>query len=156
MEEALLEAYRRTTFVANTPKGRLCLRVGQRCVELDDLLVDQGMTTWAYVTAFNPGSLPLPGEKNAVRQRELEQSVAELGLASYPGEGIGDDGRWPPEPSLLVLGIGQNGAVRLGQQFGQLAVVYGELGQAAELVVCGLLLEDQIRAPEDEDGPVSP
>lgn len=142
MEEALLEAYRRTTFVANTPKGRLCLRVGQRCVELDDLLARQGMTTWAYVTAFNPGSVPLPAEENSVRQRGLEHSVAELGLASYPGEGIGDDGRWPPEPSLLVLGIGRNDAARLGRQFSQLAVVYGELGQEAELVVCGQQPED--------------
>lgn len=55
---------------------------------------------------------------------------------SYPGEGIVDDRRRPPEPNLLILGVGKNDAVRLGQQFGQLAVVYGELGQEAELVVC--------------------
>jgi hypothetical protein len=128
--------------MANTPKGRLCLRVGQRCVELDDLLAGHGVTTWAYVTAFNPGSVLLPADENSARQRELERSVAALGLASYPGEGIGDDGRWPPEASLLVLGIGRNDAVRLGQEFGQLAVVYGDLGQEAELVVCGSQLED--------------
>jgi hypothetical protein len=137
MEEALLEAYRRTRFVANTPKGRLSLRVGRRCGELDDLLASHGVTTWVYVTAFNPRSIPLPAEENWARQRELERSVAKLGLVWYPGEGIADDGRWPPEPSLLVLGIVRNDAVRLGQQFGQLAVVYGELGQEAELVVCG-------------------
>ncbi|MGH7389680.1 MAG: DUF3293 domain-containing protein [Candidatus Rokuibacteriota bacterium] len=142
MEEALLEAYRRTGFVANTPKGRLRLRVGRRCGELDDLLAGHGVTTWTYVTAFNPRSMPLPAEENWARQRELERSVAELGLVSYPGEGIADDGRWPPEPSLLVLGIGRNDAVRLGQQFGQLAVVYGELGQEAELVVCGQQPDD--------------
>jgi len=142
MEEALLEAYRRTRFVANTPKGRLWLRVGRRCGELDHLLADHSVTTWVYVTAFNPRSMPLPAEENWARQRELERSVVELGLVWYPGEGIADDGRWPPEPSLLVLGIVRNDAVRLGQQFGQLAVVYGELGQEAELVVCGQQLDD--------------
>ena|SRR5437773_5251264 len=136
MNAALFDAYRRTTFIAYTPKGRLYLRVGQRCVELDDLLTDHGVTTWAYVTAFNPGSVRLRGQENSTRQRGLERSVAALGFASYPGEGVGDDGRWQPEPSLLILGIGRNDALRLGQEYGQLAVVYGELGQDVELGVC--------------------
>ena len=38
MDEGLLQAYRRTMFLADTPKARLALRVGQRSVELDDLL----------------------------------------------------------------------------------------------------------------------
>lgn len=142
MNAKLLDAYRRTAFMANTPKGRLCLRVGQRSIELDELLTAHGVNTWAYVTALNPGSVPLTAEENSARQRQLERTVAELGLASYAGEGIGDDGRWAPEPSLLVLGTGRNDAVRLGQQFGQLAVVYGELGQGAELVVCGQQREE--------------
>lgn len=137
MKGSLLEAYRRTKFIANTPMGRLCLRVGQRCLELEDLLAAKGVTTWACVTAFNPGSQPLPTEQNVARQRELECSVAARGFASYPGEGIGDDGRWPPESSLLVLGIGRTDAMGLGEQFGQRAVVYGELGHEAELVVFG-------------------
>jgi Protein of unknown function (DUF3293) len=136
MNAALLDAYRRTSFTANTPKGRLCLRVGQRCPELDDLLAGQRVATWAYVTAFNPGSEPLPVEENVARQRELERAVTEVGLMSYSGEGIGDDGQWAPEPSLLVLGIARDDAVRLGRQFGQLAVVYGELGREAELLIC--------------------
>jgi hypothetical protein len=137
MKNALLEAYRRTTFVvADTPNGRLSLRVGQHCAELEALLAIHGVTTWAYVTAFNPGSLPLSAEENAGRQRRLVSSVARLGLASYPGEGVGDDGRWPPEPSLLILGITREAAGKLGSEFGQLAVVYGEKGQEAELLVC--------------------
>ena len=114
MNKALLEAYRRTTFVADTRKGRMRLRVGQHCSELDALLAGHGVATWAYVTASNPGSVPLTAEENTALQHRLGGSVAELGLVSYPGEGIGDDGRWPPEPSLLILGIGRDGAKRLG------------------------------------------
>jgi hypothetical protein len=136
MQDALFEAYGRTTFVAETPRGRLLLRVGRRSAELDDLLVAHGVATWAYVTAFNPGSRALAAEANAARHRELERVVAARGFTSYPGEGVGDDGRWPPEPSLLVLGIGRADAIQLGQEFGQLAIVYGELGHEAELVAC--------------------
>ncbi len=67
MEDALLAAYGRTTFVADTPRGRLSLRVGRRSAELDALLAAHGVATWAYVTAFNPGSRLLPGEANAAR-----------------------------------------------------------------------------------------
>jgi hypothetical protein len=136
VNENLLEAYRRTTFVADTPKDRLALRVGQRSAELDDLLAGQGVTTWAYVTAFNPGSQLLPADENVLRHRELERLLASLGFEAYPGQGIGDDGQWPPEASFLVLGIRRTDAVRLGLRFGQTAVVYGELGHEAELVVC--------------------
>jgi len=136
MDENLLEAYRRTTFLADTPKGRLALRVGQRSAELDDLLAAQGVTTWAYVTAFNPGSQLLATRENVSRHRALERLVASLGFESYPGEGIGDDGQWPPEASFLVLGIRRTDAMRLGQRFGQIAVVFGELRHEAELVVC--------------------
>ena len=135
MDAALLEAYGRTTFIADTPQGRLSLRVGQRSAELDSLLAAHDVTTWAYVTAFNPGSVRLTPHENSERQRQLGRAVAELGFVSYPGEGIGDDGRWPPEPSLLILGIYRNDAERLGRQYGQLAVVYGERHREAELLV---------------------
>jgi hypothetical protein len=79
MQGALFEAYGRTTFVADTPRGRLLLRVGRRSAELNDLLAAHGVTTWAYVTAFNPGSRLLPAEANAARQRELERLVAARG-----------------------------------------------------------------------------
>jgi len=133
---ALLDAYRRTTFIANTPDGRISLRIGQRCSELDDLLVKHGVTTWAYVTAFNPGSKILPREDNLGRHRKLEQLLASQGFAAFGGEGIGDDDQWPPEASLLVLGIERADAIRVGQEFGQFAIVCGDVGQQAELIIC--------------------
>src|SRR5207249_3517180 len=48
MHRTLLDAYRRTAFVANTPRGRLSLRIGQRSRALDELLPEQGVTTWTY------------------------------------------------------------------------------------------------------------
>jgi Protein of unknown function (DUF3293) len=134
--DTLLEAYRKTAFNADTPKGRLSLRIGQRCLELDELLTEHGVSTWAYVTAFNPGSMQLLEKENAIRHHELEADVASLGVTSYLGEGVADDGRWPPEASLLILGIRRGDAVRLGRQYGQLAVVCGDFGGAAELVLC--------------------
>jgi hypothetical protein len=61
--DTVLAAYRRTTFNADTPRGRLSLRIGRRCRELDDLLAGHGVSAWAYVTAFNPGSVRRPDQE---------------------------------------------------------------------------------------------
>jgi hypothetical protein len=103
--------------------------------ELDALLNNHGVSSWAYVIAVNPGSGRLSDEENSARQRELESDVARLGVRAYPGEGVADDRRWPPEPSLLILGIARGDAVRLGGRYGQVAIVCGELGRAPELVL---------------------
>ena len=39
-----------------------------------------------------------------------------MGAVSFPGEGVGDDGRWPPESSLLILEIAEAEAGRLDEE----------------------------------------
>jgi hypothetical protein len=136
VDHALLEAYRRTAFTAETPQGTLVLRIGETSTALDDLLADNHGTTWAYVTAWNPGSIARSAEDNTKAQKELAAFVTTAGFPFYAGEGVGDDGDWPPEPSLLILGISRTAAIDLGRRFGQVAIVYGERGAPAELVLC--------------------
>jgi hypothetical protein len=131
---ALDAAYRATSFFVDGPAGRFAIRVGRPSAEADDLLDRHGASAWAYVTAYNPGSVPTPAAANAARQRELEQTVAEYGYPYCRGEGAGDDGAWLPEPSLLVLGASEVEAVALARRFGQRAVVCGERGGPARLV----------------------
>src|SRR5438128_2677055 len=134
MTDALFAAYRNTSFFADTSPGRLCLRVGRASPEIDALLAAYGVCTWAYVTGFNPGSILLPPEENENRHQRLARETERRGYTTFPGEGIGDDGQWPPERSLLILGIGRDDAIDLGREFGQRAVVYGEEGGPAVLL----------------------
>ena len=53
-----------------------------------------------------------------------------------PGEGIGEDGAWLPERSILVPGMECDAAVQLGRRFDQRAIVCGEVGGVAALVLC--------------------
>jgi len=135
-DDGLFEAYRHTHFCADTPHGPIMIRVGQTCPQLDALLVEERCMTWAYITAYNPGSLPLSEAENEARQHELEEAVRQLGHVMLQGNGISHDGAWPPEPSILVLGMGRTAAVRLGLRFGQRAIVCGDSGGPAVLVVC--------------------
>jgi hypothetical protein len=92
--------------------------------------------TWAFLTAWNPASVELSRAKNDARQDDLKRNLKSAGYECLSGEGIGDDPFWPPEESLMVLGISRGKAVALGRHFGQLAVVIGRRGEPARLVPC--------------------
>jgi len=134
MNQELHNAYRRTTYYANTPRGRLAIRTDQCDAELDLLLADHGCRTWAFVTAHNPGSKALSAEENAQRHARLESELRTGGWTSFFGEGVGAGSDWPPETSLLVLGIDETAAKQLGEAFEQNAIVVGRLGEPARLV----------------------
>jgi hypothetical protein len=137
VEQPNESAYRTTTYYVDGPEGRFGIRVGKASSEADEAGDQFGTDTWAYVTAANPGSRRLTAQENVDRVGELQAVVQELGLPMYAGEGVGDKGDWPPEPSLLILGASRQVALDLGKRFGQAAVVYGEKGKPAELLWVG-------------------
>ncbi len=117
-------------------EDRFPIRCGERSPPLDALLAVSGHDTWAYVTACNPLSIALPDAANAERMTRLEARVVASGLPYLHGQGRGADGTWPPEPSLLVIGISQQDAVALAGAFRQAAILVGSRGGAARLVDC--------------------
>ena len=135
MSDELHAAYAGTDFwVEDAPAGPFRIRCGERCQALDCLLEEHGLNGWAYVTACNPGSNLRPAEENAGRMRELEARVSALpAVVIYHGQGVGPRGTWPPEPSLLLLGITEGEALALGAAFGQNAIVVGRHGECARL-----------------------
>ncbi len=132
----LARAYLSTTYRVDAPAGPIELRIGQASGALDRLLRQRGVRTWAFVTACNPYSLRLPDWRNLVRQRRLRTLCRQLGFSALPGAGVGDVPGWPPEPSLLVLGIARARARRLARLFAQNAIVAGRRGRVPELVWC--------------------
>src|SRR5882757_2183198 len=96
-------AYGRTTFVAHTDVGVIRIRLGRRSQRLDRMLSLHSAVSWAFITAYNPGSALRPDKTNEVQQAKLLRAVRRLGLKYWPGEGIGGDRKWPAEPSLLIL-----------------------------------------------------
>jgi Protein of unknown function (DUF3293) len=126
--EQLEAAYRATDYrVEDIPGGPLVIRIDERCDQLP-------AAEWAFVTACNPRSVCLSDEENAGRTAELEAAVREGGRVFYRGHGVGRNGTWPPEPSLLIVGIAEPDAVELAKRFGQHAIVAGRPGEPARLV----------------------
>ena len=112
----LITAYRATSYFVDGPGGRFAVRVGQPSPEADALAAAHGAAVWAYVTAYNPGSVAASPERNEKKQWELEQVIVQMGYRFCRGEGAADDGSWPPEPSLLVLDADEAAAKALARR----------------------------------------
>jgi hypothetical protein len=134
--DRLADAYRRTTFRVLAPAGPIDIRVGRPSADLDALVRRAGQDCWAYLTAWSPGGATLSAAENERRNEALRHRLAATGATVVPGTGIGDDPGWPPEESLLALGLDRSTAAELGAAFGQDAIVVGDLDAHAELLWC--------------------
>ncbi|WP_432720389.1 DUF3293 domain-containing protein [Jeongeupia wiesaeckerbachi] len=127
-------AYRATRYVV--PALGLSLRIGLHHPDLDAVLLQHGVVAWAFVSAANPRSVALCEYENRARHQNLLDLLRHRGLVCFEGAGEPLQPGWAPEPSALVLGVSQAGALRLGRDFDQHAVVQGALNGPATLCWC--------------------
>lgn len=139
--EALLErvrldiAYQATTYVAYDGDERIEIRVrASNSPALHHLLKAHDAEWWAYITAWNPGSVPTPADENAAAQERLRELLRGEGIPFFEGMSEPDDGT-PGEGSLLAL-IDRERALEIGRQFGQSAIVVGSYGWRSWLLWC--------------------
>lgn len=130
-------AFRATTYRIETETGCYDVRIGQRHPVLDALLVSRGADRWAIVTASNPGGQRCPAAINTRARLRLLARAEALGFAHCPASNHADDGQWPVECGVLLIGTTEDESLRLAGEFGQLACIVGETGSVARLVWVG-------------------
>jgi hypothetical protein len=132
MDEALLEAFRSTTY-------HVCLDTVRWAIIRVDLPLPAplaaavGTQSWAFVTAWNPQARRRSPAENEAAQQALLAALGQAGATVYPAIGVGTSG-WS-EPSLFAIGPGVEALDRLARAHGQLAYVHGEAGGHATLRV---------------------
>ena len=119
----LVAAYRRTEFRVADRGWSFVLRHDEHSKVLEECHRAFGVTCSAYITAWNPRSEVMSREQNEAAQARLEAEVQAAGLECLRGIGVDPSGPWPGEPSVLVLGISTDDAMRLGREYGQNAIV---------------------------------
>jgi hypothetical protein len=132
---SLVEAYRGTEFRVADRGWTFTLRIDQPSPVLAACHEAFGVMRSAYLTAWNPRSEPQTREVNEAAQAQLEAELTALGLPFLHGEGVDPTGSWPGEPSVLVLGITEEEARRLGRRYGQNAIVVAGRDAVARLVM---------------------
>jgi len=117
--------YRATTYRVFLPGGFADLRIDQPNAVLSAWLDRNGCSSFAVITAYNPGSAALAAELNAERQSQLECDLLEGHYEPYAGENVPDDAEGPVEESCFVPDITCEDACALAGDFGQNAIVCG-------------------------------
>jgi hypothetical protein len=132
MDKELFEAYRSTLYQVNDPLIQIL--IGQQCGPIDALLQQHNCSTYAFITAWNPFSNLLSDAENENRNQLLYNELIGKFLL-FQGQGIGQDPKWKPEESFLVLGIDECTAIEVGKKFEQNAIVFGTYREQPRLLI---------------------
>lgn len=117
-------AYHATTYRVDLPDGQcIALRIGEANSALAALHDEHGVSGSVFVTAWNPFGDAWSEAENGEAMERLFGWLRTSNYAWLNGSGIGDDGNWPPEASVLVLGASQAVANELCVLFEQNAVL---------------------------------
>lgn len=129
LDRRLVEAYLRTIYaVANFE-----VNIGQCYLAFEKWLEEQGVKTYAFITAWNPASRILPESENILRNNDLEAGLQKVSSIVLPARHISIAGNWPPEASFWASDISDEHAVLLGKKYGQNAIVQWKAGGVPEL-----------------------
>ena len=128
---SLIKAYNNTHFIIDGFKQPII--IDEKSLEVDIFLRSKHKLSWAFITAYNPGSNFNTKEVNKRNQSRLEKDIQKY--IHITGQGEDPIGNWDPEQSYFIAGIPKSEAVYLGKKYEQLAIVFGEINKKAELLI---------------------
>ena len=130
-----VRAYRATDYRLGHTTQDIVLAPGLRYDRLVELFVSKSVTCGAFLTAFNPLGTQKSDTANDLAHAQLTSVLTDLGLESIEGSGSEQGTHWPIEKSLFALGLSREGAVSIGRQFDQDAIVWVGDSAVPELVL---------------------
>jgi hypothetical protein len=128
-------AHLTTNYVVKDGRRDVAIRPGTRNRDVDRLLSKLKALTANFVTACNPHSCVFSQSVNQQRQLLLKKQLYRRGLQFLDGEGRGEIGNWPPEQSVLVLGVTREDSKAIGRSWRQNAIIFVRLGWKTELLM---------------------
>lgn len=153
----LIRAYWQTRYCVFPPgQTPWILRAGL-CQSAFDLWLAEtlGQSCWCVITAWNPSSEQREPALNGAANAALTAQIEAAGYLWLPAQGEPEAGDWPPEASLWVAGLGAEDACDWGRQYGQNAVLWGRLGEAAQLLACATGAVLPFPAEPNADAPLA-
>lgn len=133
VDEETQLAYLETEYRVVAP--HMVLRIGQPCPELAQLHQERKVTCSAFITADNPLGGQQSEALNAARRQQLIAELDKRKLGWLAAIGQHPTGQWPAEHSVLVLGLGLDGARGLGDRWEQNAVVWMDTDTVPRLLM---------------------
>lgn len=131
--DELKKAYYQTDYSFTDGNYSIVIRLDEKNPELLSYLKKKAITSWAYITAWNPLSFKQTDDFNQSQQQHLLECIKDYN--KHKGEGKGRDGNWPGEESYFVANIDREEASILGLDFGQVAILVSGKNLEPELLI---------------------
>jgi hypothetical protein len=110
------------------------LQVGKKNPLAGEFLRSRNAKGAAFITAYNPASLPLGPVHNTMADRALRQDIKLASAQAFIGSGVDPDGKWPAETSYLITGLSRGDAENLARRYGQYAMLWADADGMVNLV----------------------
>lgn len=136
-KEELMKVYKETKYIIYPDDSieEVQIRIDRTNREIDtllELLDEDILLGWAFISASNPFSVETSVEENKQSFKRLEELVTANYMKHYIGFGQGQNG-WPDEKSIFIIGISEKEATELGKELGQNAIIIGAKGSKAKI-----------------------
>lgn len=119
-----------TNYIVNLG-NKIVLKIGEMPTEL--LTEYPQITTWAFITAWNPLPEILTKSENDFRNHQLKVQLEEEGFIFHSGVGISENEDWS-EDSFFIENIELERANDISLKFGQLAFLHGDKANGNQLI----------------------
>ncbi|WP_350282638.1 DUF3293 domain-containing protein [Nitrosomonas sp.] len=136
LPEELVRHYLAAQYQVWIDASLVVLQIGCQSAPLAALLQATGNRSAVYVTACNPAGELVSPQENQFAMARLYEKLLCYSNHIYRGAGIDPDGKWPAEESLLALGIDLSTAKKIGDEFGQNALIWID----SDAIPCLILL----------------
>lgn len=131
----LIASYRAADYQAGAGSAAALLHIDQHSESLSQLLAAAGQQCAVFITAYNPCSQPQSLTANQAAHAYLRDELKYLTDQIIEGTSSDPAGTWPPEQSLLALGVELDKSKALGRKFGQNAVVWAGADAIPRLIL---------------------
>ena len=135
-KEELKKSYLTTTYLVYIDGEQSAIKIGEPAPFVIKKLLDNGHTA-VIITAWNPRSQAYSLEENKQRNINLLASLDNKYLVRN-ALGQGNDPSWQAEESFFILGMNQEVAEQLANDYEQYAYVWLEADTPASLVFTGI------------------
>src|SRR5579871_3541348 len=95
VSDDLVEAYRNALYEIDADGETIRSRIDRADAAIDTALARAQVREAAFLTAYNPTSVPLCEAENKAAHENLRHGIAARGYASLPARGVDPDNAWP-------------------------------------------------------------
>ena len=133
--DELIASYHSAIYRFGTGPSAILLCIDQYSNPLASLITESGRRCAVFISAYNPGSRIQSSESNRVAHDRLHNDLRSHADQIIEGVSSDPSGVWPSEMGFLAVGVDLATAQRLGDQYGQNAILWVDEDAVPRLIL---------------------